>query len=128
VSENLTDGGTATDDTKVVSPMPGVEETKDLEENTKDETVENTKEPEKDTEEGGEAVDPVEHISYMPKGSEIYVKQPVQVRALKMDRKFSVNTNFGEVVGQAGDYLLESQVGELYPCNVVDFAKNYKKA
>ncbi len=70
----------------------------------------------------------VELVTFLPKGSQLFVKKPVQVRAVRMEVPFMVSTLEGVMNGNVGDYLIEGIQGELYPCKPDIFLASYRKA
>ena len=84
------------------------------------------KEPEEKTD-GGERME-IPFVTFLPKGSSSWVKKPIQVRAVRMEATFKVKTLEGELIGNAGDYLIEGIEGELYPCKPQIFCATYDKA
>jgi len=52
-------------------------------------------------------------------------KRTLQVEAVRMDQPFTVDTLEGTMDGQAGDYLVEGVVDELYPVDYSVFAQTY---
>ena len=56
---------------------------------------------------------------------QFYVKNPVVVRAMKMDDDFKVETLEGTMTGKKGDYLIIGVAGEMYPCRDDIFKKTY---
>jgi len=87
-------------------------------------------EEEQDSEEkcdGGEKTE-MPFTTFLPKGSGVWVKKPIQVRAVRMETPFRVETLEGELIGNAGDYLIEGIEGELYPCKPQIFCATYDKA
>lgn len=57
-----------------------------------------------------------------------YVKKPVRVRAVQIDEPFRVHTLHGVVEAKAGDFLVESINGDLYPCDKGIFVKTHELA
>ena len=72
------------------------------------------------------ALPEVNLVTLLPKGSKIYVKKPVQIRAVLMTEAFAVKTLEGVMTGKAGDYLIEGIKGELYPCKPDIFVESYQ--
>lgn len=68
----------------------------------------------------------VELVTFLPKGSKLYTKKPVQIRAVLMTEPFAVKTLEGVMTGKAGDYLIEGIKGELYPCKPDIFVESYQ--
>ena len=66
-------------------------------------------------------------ITKLPDGHKYYVKKPIPVRAVQMPDRFSVSSMEGTIEGKAGDYLVEGEFGELYPCDRVIFEATYRK-
>lgn len=52
-------------------------------------------------------------------------KKPITIKAIKMDKSFTVGTREGMMDGKAGDYLLEGIEGEVYPCDKDIFLNSY---
>lgn len=59
---------------------------------------------------------------------ELYRKRPVQVRAVRMDERFKVETLEGVLWGKAGDWLIIGVKGEAYPCDHEIFKATYTKS
>jgi hypothetical protein len=57
----------------------------------------------------------------MPK----FRKKPIVIEAVQMDDTFTVDTLEGQMVGQAGDWLITGINGEKYPCKDEIFRKTY---
>jgi len=58
---------------------------------------------------------------------ETYIMNPVEKQARRMEHPFSVLTNHGVMMGEAGDYLIIGLKEERYPCMADVFEKTYKK-
>lgn len=58
----------------------------------------------------------------MPK----FRKKPIVIEAVQMDATFIVDTLEGQMVGQAGDWLITGVNGEKYPCKDEIFKKTYE--
>ena len=58
----------------------------------------------------------------MPK----FRKKPIVIEAVQMDAIFTVDTLEGQMVGQAGDWLITGINGEQYPCKDEIFKKTYE--
>jgi hypothetical protein len=58
---------------------------------------------------------------------DLYVKKPVIVRAMQIDKPFAVKTLEGIMTGKKGDYLIQGVEGEFYPCKETVFKKTYEK-
>lgn len=56
-----------------------------------------------------------------------YKKKPVVVKAIQMDKEFTVQTMEGLMKGKEGDYLIEGIKQEVYPCDKDIFEKTYSK-
>lgn len=56
-----------------------------------------------------------------------YRKKPVVIQALKLECEVRINTLEGEMIGNAGDYLIKGVNGEFYPCKPDIFHKTYEK-
>ena len=57
----------------------------------------------------------------------LYVKKPIQIKAIQIDEDFSVETLEGTMIGRPGDYLAEGVDGELYVIKNEIFLKTYEK-
>lgn len=55
-----------------------------------------------------------------------YVKRPLQVRVLRMDAPFYVETGWGRLEGDAGDWLVEYGPGDRAVVNGAIFDKTYE--
>jgi acyl carrier protein len=64
-------------------------------------------------------------ITTLPGNFQIYVKKPVSVKAVQIDRPFEVETLEGTFKAKAGDYLVEGVRGELYSCKKEIFEETY---
>jgi len=58
----------------------------------------------------------------------IYVKRPIEIKAVELIENVEVHTREGVLVGYKGDFLIEGIEGEVYPCGREIFFKTYKKA
>lgn len=56
-----------------------------------------------------------------------YRKKPVIISATQMDVRFSVETLAGWLSGEAGDWLIEEEEGEFYPCEDSVFQATYEE-
>lgn len=70
-------------------------------------------------------------LSYEVRGGELpepvtAVKRPISVRARRMESPFLVETLEGDMVGRAGDWLIEGIRGEMYPCRDDIFQATYR--
>ena len=65
------------------------------------------------------------HGAQLPDPVEV-VKQPIPVKARKMEVAFEVDTQHGVAYGNAGDYLLMDVKGWFYPCEADVFEATYK--
>ena len=57
---------------------------------------------------------------------EKFRKKPIIIRALRIDKTFSVKTKEGLMTGKKGDWLIKGVEGELYPCDNKIFKKTYE--
>jgi len=55
-----------------------------------------------------------------------YRKRPVIVEAIRLTRRVIVHTLEGDMVGEAGDWLITGINGEQYPCKDEIFQKTYE--
>ena len=55
-----------------------------------------------------------------------YVKKPIPIEAVQMDKPFEVNTMEGKMKGKAGDYLVTGVKGEQYPVDKEIFEETYR--
>lgn len=60
--------------------------------------------------------------------SQEYRKKPVVIKALRLQCRVVIKTLEGEMVGEAGDWLIEGVNGEFYPCKNDIFNKSYERA
>jgi len=56
-----------------------------------------------------------------------YRKKPIVITATRMQVGFRVETLEGWMIGQAGDWLIEGIIGELYPCRDSVFRATYEE-
>lgn len=54
-------------------------------------------------------------------------KKPIEIDVIQPSVDFVVKTKEGNMVGQAGDYVIRGVEGELYPCAKAIFEKTYEK-
>ena len=52
-------------------------------------------------------------------------RRPMVVRAVRMDKPFTVQTLEGEMRGDPGDFLIQGVAGEYYPIKPALFSQNY---
>lgn len=57
----------------------------------------------------------------------VYKSKPVQIKAKRMLKPFTVETLEGTMQGNAGDWLIEGTEGENYPCKDSVFRRKYKR-
>lgn len=57
-----------------------------------------------------------------------YRRRPTLILAAQVNEPFTVASRHGPVSGQAGDYVMVSPSGELYPCSQEMFSKLYYQA
>jgi len=55
-----------------------------------------------------------------------YRKKPIVVEAIRLTRRVVVHTLEGDMVGEAGDWLITGINGEQYPCKDEIFQKTYE--
>ena len=56
-----------------------------------------------------------------------YVKKPIPIEAVQMDKPFKTKTMEGELWGKAGDYLVTGVRGEQYPVDKEIFEETYER-
>jgi len=56
-----------------------------------------------------------------------YVKLPKKIRAKKMPKAFEVDSPEGKLQGSEGDYLVEGEDGQEYPCKCHIFECTYEE-
>ena len=61
---------------------------------------------------------------FMPDNVHLYRKTTL-ARAVRMREPFQVETRSGIAEGKAGDWLMISATGEMYPCDAEIFAATY---
>ncbi len=61
-------------------------------------------------------------------GAKDYRKLPVTIKALRLDCDVVVKTLEGDMIGKAGDWLIQGVNGEFYPCKDDIFNKTYEQA
>jgi len=57
----------------------------------------------------------------------MYIKIPIEVRAVELTEEVTIHTREGVLKGYKGDFLIESIEGEIYPCGREIFFKTYKE-
>lgn len=62
----------------------------------------------------------------LEKGGMLYIKKPIPILAVRIEKKFEVQTIEGILKGKAGDYLIQGIKGELYPCDKEIFEESYE--
>ncbi|MBA7593878.1 hypothetical protein ES703_00812 [subsurface metagenome] len=56
-----------------------------------------------------------------------YRKKPVIIRAMRMEKRFTVRTKEGKIYGKAGDYLVIGVKGEKYPVDKEIFEETFEE-
>lgn len=56
-----------------------------------------------------------------------YKKKPIIIQAVELIDDVVIDTREGQLVGYAGDYLIEGIEGEIYPCGKDIFHKTYEE-
>lgn len=55
-------------------------------------------------------------------------KKPIEVQAVRLTYRLTIQTLEGQVVGESGDWLITGVKGEQYPCRNDIFLQTYEPA